>query len=147
MSAKTIFFSEASLVEYQAQDLLNRGTMKNAIRVLFVEDDPEMRSVYQDNFQQPEFVVSAAANGAEALRLLQSGKMDVVVSDNYMPEMDGISLLKKMHELYPDIKVVIVTGYGNWSDYVDAHNLGVWRFLDKPVKIGELKRLILTLHQ
>lgn len=121
--------------------------MRNAIRVLFVEDDPEMRSVYQDNFQQPEFVVSAAANGAEALRLLQSGKMDVVVSDNYMPEMDGISLLKKMHELYPDIKVVIVTGYGNWSDYVDAHNLGVWRFLDKPVKIGELKRLILTLHQ
>lgn len=117
--------------------------MNQPIRILFVEDDPEMRAVYQENFVRPEFEVTAAANGTEAMEILgKTGEFDVVVSDNYMPEMDGITLLKRMHDLYPDVKVVIVSGYGNWSDYVEAHNLGVWRFIDKPVKIGDLKKLI-----
>lgn len=119
--------------------------MNQPIRILFVEDDPEMRAVYQENFVRPEFEAAAAANGAEALALLRkTSEFDVVVSDNNMPEMDGITLLKRMHELYPQVKVVIVTGYGNWSDYVDAQNLGVWRFIDKPVKIADLKKLIRT---
>lgn len=117
--------------------------MNQPIRILFVEDDPEMRAVYLENFILPEFEVVAAANGTEALVILQkTTAFDVVVSDNYMPEMDGITLLKRIRELHPDVKVVIVTGYGNWSDYVDAHNLGVWKFIDKPVKIADLKKLI-----
>lgn len=117
--------------------------MNQPIRILFVEDDPEMRAVYLENFILPEFEVVAAANGTEALAILQkTTAFDVVVSDNYMPEMDGITLLKRMRELHPDVRVVIVTGYGNWSDYVDAHNLGVWKFIDKPVKIADLKKLI-----
>jgi DNA-binding NtrC family response regulator len=120
--------------------------MNQPIRILFVEDDPEMRAVYQENFVRPEFDVTTAANGTEALAILQGTVgFDVVVSDNYMPEMDGITLLKRMRELYPDVRVVIVTGYGNWSDYVDAHNLGVWHFIDKPVKIADLKKLIRSL--
>ena len=120
--------------------------MNRPIRILFVEDDPEMRAVYQENFARPEFEATSAPNGTKAMEILgKTSEFDVVVSDNYMPEMDGITLLKRMHELYPELKVVIVSGYGNWSDYVEAHNLGVWRFIDKPVKIADLKKLIRTM--
>jgi len=118
--------------------------MKMPIHILFVEDDPEMNAVYSENFIGPEFDTTVTSNGSEALKLLLDAKnhFDVVVSDNRMPEMDGISLLKAIHGKLPQLKVILVTGYGNWEDYVDAFNCGVIHFLDKPVKMAELRKLI-----
>lgn len=118
--------------------------MKTPIHILFVEDDPEMNAVYIENFTGSEFDVTVASNGREALKLLLDAKnhFDIVVSDNRMPEMDGMSLLKAIHEQLPELKVILVTGYGNWEDYVDAYNCGVIHFLDKPVKMAELRKLI-----
>ncbi len=118
--------------------------MKAPIRVLFVEDDNEMSAIYKENFLGPEFEITTAGNGREALDLVNrtGARFDVVVTDNWMPEMNGMNLLREIHQLHPDLKVILVTGYGNWSEYVDAHNLGVYRFLDKPVKMSELKGMI-----
>jgi len=123
--------------------------MKTPIKILFVEDDPEMNAVYKENFVHPEFETSIASNGREALEiLLHSGnQFDVVVTDNQMPEMDGMSLLRSISRKLPDTKVIMVTAYGNWGDYVDAYNAGVINFLDKPVKMADLKRLIRSLLQ
>lgn len=113
-------------------------------RLLVVEDDPEMLEVYRENFPGPEFQTITANNGKEALEILRNApqEFDWLISDNYMPEMDGITLLRKAHQEFPKLKVVIVTGYGNWLDYVDAHNLGVVKFLDKPMRMEELKKLV-----
>lgn len=113
-------------------------------RVLFVEDDPEMSSVYQENFMQPEFETVVATNGKDALEKLRTAAegFDVVVTDNFMPEMDGITMLKTIRREFPGLIVFVVTGYGNWADYVEAHNLGVTRFLDKPIKMAALRDLI-----
>jgi DNA-binding NtrC family response regulator len=119
-----------------------RGIM-NSTKILFVEDDPEMRDVYSENFASPEFESAIASNGQDALERLHNGeRYDLIISDNYMPEMNGISMLKEIHKKFPDTKVILITGYGNWEDYVSAYNSGVLRFLDKPVKMAELKRLI-----
>ena len=117
--------------------------MKNATRILFVEDDPEMSAVYRENFVAPEFDSTVASNGHDALeRLHQGQRFDLVVTDNYMPQMNGITMLKTIHKEFPETKVILITGYGNWEDYLDAYNAGVIRFLDKPVKMAELKKLI-----
>jgi len=120
--------------------------MKSATKILFVEDDPEMRAVYQENFPEPEFESTIASNGHDALERFHQGEcFDVVVTDNYMPQMNGITMLKTINKEFPGTKVILITGYGNWEDYVDAYNAGVLRFLDKPVKMGELKKLIKNL--
>lgn len=133
---------------WMAQILLKPKTvMKTPIRIMFVEDDPEMCAIYTENFLAPEFQAATATNGQQALEVLLSAEenYDVIVTDNYMPEMDGITLLRKIRENFPDVKVVIVTGYGNWKHYIDAHNLGVCKFVDKPVKMAELKELVRSL--
>jgi DNA-binding NtrC family response regulator len=118
--------------------------MKNPIRVVFVEDDPEMLAVYAENFENPEFQIVAARDGKEAIDLLRNSEdqFDVVVTDNFMPKMDGMRLLKIVRYEFPQTKLLMVTGYGNWTDYLDAEKIGVYKFVDKPVKMRELKDLI-----
>ena len=118
--------------------------MRKPIHILFVEDDPEMLAVYRENFLPPEFDSTTLTNGRQALALLAGDNVhfQVLVIDNRMPEMDGMDLLRIIHGKFPCMKVIVVTGYGNWSDYIDAHNLGVLRFFDKPVKMSALKELI-----
>jgi two-component system response regulator (stage 0 sporulation protein F) len=117
--------------------------MSSKTKILFVEDDPGMRDVYAENFVAPEFESTIASNGQDALERLKSGEQfDLIISDNYMPEMNGIAMLKEIHKHFPETKVILITGYGNWEDYVTAYDSGVLRFLDKPVKMAELKKLI-----
>src|SRR3990172_1997824 len=117
--------------------------MKNPIRIVFVEDDPEMMAVYAENFLMPEFQITTAADGEEAIKLLRDSeaKFDVMVTDHYMPQIDGMKLIKTVRHEFPDIKLLMVTAYGNWLNDVDAGNMDVWKFLDKPVKMSELKQL------
>lgn len=116
---------------------------KSPIRILFVEDDPEMAATYMDNFSSDEYETYAAKNGVEALKILRSSDpFDVMVADNYMPEMNGMDLFKEVQKEYPDLRVILVTAYGNWTDYVEAYKLGVAKFFDKPLKPGELKNAI-----
>ena len=116
---------------------------KPPIRILFVEDDAEMVATYQENFTQPEYETRSAENGSEALKILENSKpFDIMVADNYMPEMSGMDLLKEVQEKYPNLKVIMVTAFGNWTDYVEAFNRGVAKFFDKPLKPGQLKRTI-----
>src|SRR5262249_44347010 len=118
--------------------------MKNQIRVVFVEDDPEMKAVYAENFVAPEFEIVAVADGKEAIEVLRNSenKFDVVVTDHFMPKMDGMRLLRIVRYEFPQTKLLMVTGYGNWPDYIQAQDIGVSKFLDKPVKMRDLKELI-----
>lgn len=121
---------------------------KSPIRILFVEDDAEMVATYIDNFSSAEYEACAAQNGAEALKVLHNSEpFDVIVADNYMPEMSGMDLLKTVQKEYPKLKVILVTAYGNWTDYVEAYKLGVAKFFDKPLKPGELKSAIQDLFK
>lgn len=121
---------------------------KSPIRILFVEDDAEMAATYVDNFSSADYETCAAHNGAEALKILRnSDPFDVIVADNYMPEMTGMDLLKEVQKEYPELRVILVTAYGNWTDYVEAYKLGVVKFFDKPLKPGELKNAIQDLFK
>jgi len=121
---------------------------ESPIRILFVEDDAEMVATYMDNFSSAEYEACAAKNGVEALKILKSSKaFDVIVADNYMPQMSGMDLLKEVRKEYPDLQVILVTAYGNWTDYVEANKLGVAKFFDKPLKPGELKTAIQELFR
>ncbi|RYZ67535.1 MAG: response regulator, partial [Proteobacteria bacterium] len=102
--------------------------------VLVVEDDSQLRGIYQDLLQQNGYKVLLSENGKEALRLVQSGssKIDLIVTDMVMPEMGGAELGENLISLRPDAKILFISGYS--GDRVDTSitELKNTRYLQKP---------------
>ena len=117
--------------------------MKAETTILFVDDE----NAYQKAFiramrKEKQYNIITASRGIEALQLLQTTPVDVVLTDIKMPEMDGLTLLKKIRELYPDIFVIAITGYGSVEDAVRAMKLGAYDYLQKPFDFDVIKMLL-----
>ena len=68
--------------------------------------------------------------------------VDIVLSDINMPEMNGIAFLKELNRSFPQSNVIMITAYGGVETYIEAMNLGAFEYLNKPVKIEELKSVL-----
>ena len=83
-------------------------------QILLVEDDSSMRHFLCKALERAEHKVEVCANGLDALRLIKSAEknyFDLLLTDIVMPGMDGIQLSQKVAELYPDLKVMFMTGF------------------------------------
>jgi two-component system, NtrC family, sensor kinase len=108
-------------------------------KVLFVDDDEDNLLVCQAVCGD-EFDVLTASGGAEALALMRSHEVAVVVTDQRMPFMSGVELLEHVRREFPDAVRVLVTAYSDAQDAIDAINRSrVRRYLRKPWEPGELK--------
>lgn len=117
--------------------------MKADINILFVDDDKILQKTFFRVMQkEKQFHIVTASRGLEALQLLQTTPMDVVFTDIKMPEMDGLTLLRKIREQYPDIFVVAITGHGSIEDAVHAMKLGAYDYLLKPFDFNLIKMLV-----
>lgn len=121
--------------------------MQEPTRILFVEDDQDMAAIYTENFLEPEFETTIALNEEQALALVRASheKFDVVVADNKIHRLEGIAFLRRIREDFPEVKILIVTGYRSWAHDTEAG--GIIQFWNRPVKMAELKELIRTLLQ
>ncbi|MDK8873033.1 sigma-54 dependent transcriptional regulator [Paracoccus sp. SSJ] len=111
-------------------------------RVLLVEDDEQMRSSTAQALELAGFTVEALASGEEALALAGSGFAGAVVSDIRMPGMDGMTLLGRLHEVDPEIPVILVTGHAEVPLAVEAIRGGAYDFIEKPFVVQELATVI-----
>jgi len=94
-------------------------------------------------FRNDEFQVLTAKSGAEALDILKVNDVDLVVSDQRMPNMNGSELLEKVNELYPPTKRVMMSGFADIHAVVEAVNQGqICQFLTKPWNKDELKQAV-----
>ncbi|WP_457565871.1 response regulator, partial [Caldithrix abyssi] len=110
--------------------------------VLIVEDDPEVRSLLEASLKKLNYRVMTAANGAEALKIINSAKdeIDAIITDLVMPEIDGVTLAKKVREMGIAIPVLFGTGYADehLEKIVDSDYS---RFiLQKPYRLEELAK-------
>jgi two-component system NtrC family response regulator len=108
------------------------------MRILLVDDDSSIRRVVQFKLQKRGYAVETAADGKEALRLLQLKEFDLLLSDIRMPEMDGIELLSRAQSAQPKIKVILITAHATVSQAVEAVKLGAFDYLMKPFEDEEL---------
>jgi len=100
--------------------------------ILFVDDEPRVLKTLKALFRH-DYNILTASSGQEALELLSSKKIDIVVSDQRMPTMLGSELLKKVSKLYPKTIRLLLTGFSDTSAIVDTINDGeIFRFLHKP---------------
>ncbi|MGH8458845.1 MAG: response regulator, partial [Nevskiales bacterium] len=100
--------------------------------ILFVDDEPRILTTMRILFRR-SYDVLVAASGAEALELLRTHPVDVIVSDQRMPEMTGIELLRRARELRPNAMRVLLTGYSELNAIIGSINEGeIFRFVNKP---------------
>jgi two-component system, cell cycle sensor histidine kinase and response regulator CckA len=116
------------------KDLTGRGT------VLLVEDEDAVRSFAARALGQRGYQVLEASTGAEALEVFEQhhGDVDLVVSDVVMPEMDGPTLMKRLRQKNPDLKIIFISGYAEDSFRRNLAENEDFMFLQKPFDLKEL---------
>jgi len=116
--------------------------MKNEINILVVDDEEIMRNLLDKMLSLEGYNILTAVDGQDALEIIAEEKVDLVVSDMKMPRMDGFELLKNLRNNYPDMGVVIMTGFGDTYTVKDALLLGADEYLSKPFKRLELLSVV-----
>ena len=111
--------------------------------VLIVEDESSLASAMAESFADAGFFVDRAGDGEEALRRLESGQFDVIVSDLKMPNMDGIQFFRELGTSYPEMtsRIVFVTGDVIGTDAERFLAESGCRWLAKPFRLGELLKV------
>lgn len=115
---------------------------EQAKRILVVDDEENTRLGLSKLLSQEGFVVDLAANGTEALDLLRRQRVNLVISDINMPDMNGLAFLREISRRFPSTNVIMITAYGGVESYLEAMNLGALEYLHKPVRLDELRSVM-----
>jgi len=111
--------------------------MSNATAVWIVDDDRSIRWVLEKALAKAGFDVRSFEHPADLLKALQAYEPAVIVSDIRMPEMDGLTLLGKIHELQPELPVIIMTAHSDLDSAVKAYDVGAFEYLPKPFDLQD----------
>lgn len=110
--------------------------------ILIVDDEKNIREGLSTSLELDGFKTYIAEDGAEALKLMTTTEVDLVISDLKMPKMSGTELLKKITGTYPTIPVIILTGHGTVENAVIAMRDGAYDFITKPINLDHLTLLV-----
>ena len=106
--------------------------MTEVLKVLIIEDDPDVRLGCEQALQLEGITTESVASAEEARRLLGTDFRGVIVSDIRLPRMDGMSFLREVLAVDPELPVVLITGHGDISMAVQAMKDGAYDFIQKP---------------
>ena len=126
------------------------GGFMDLYKVILVDDEEEVREAIRKriNWEEIGFTVAGTAeNGEDAIELAESCEPDVVMTDIQMPFMDGLTLLKKLKEKFPDLRSVIFSGYDDFEYAKEAIRLETEEYILKPVDADELKAIFLRIKE
>ncbi|MBA3442498.1 MAG: sigma-54-dependent Fis family transcriptional regulator [Pyrinomonadaceae bacterium] len=113
-----------------------------SVKLLVVDDETPLRSVIQKELERLGYEVQSASDGEAALRLLEEGAVDVLMTDIKMPRMDGMELLRRVRERLNPPEVIMLTGFATIETAIEAMKLGAYHYLTKPYRIAELDALV-----
>jgi len=121
---------------------MERKCMKNTIRILIVDDELMMRRLLEKILIREGYQVLTAADGEQALEILRSDTVHLVISDMKMPKMDGFELLRVVKEEYPAVGMIMMTAFGDTYTVKDALLLGADEYISKPFKSFEVSLVV-----
>src|SRR6478736_3612756 len=107
-------------------------------KILIVDDQFGIRILLNEVFQKEGYQTFQAANGVQALEIVTNHDPDLVLLDMKIPGMDGIEILKRMKVINPDIRVIIMTAYGELDMIQEAKELGAITHFAKPFDIDDI---------
>ncbi len=112
--------------------------------ILLIDDDQEYCRAMQKLFERRGYEISLAADGQEALEAISEKVFDLILSDLRMPNLDGIELMEEIKRRKIDVPVIFLTGFGEVESYMDLMNMGAFDYLNKPIDLKELLRVVET---
>lgn len=122
--------------------------MDNIIKVMIIDDEHLIRDLIKNCIDWNEIgmeIVAEASNAVEGLNLINKEKPDIILTDINMPVTDGLDMSKSILERYPDIKVIVITGYNEFEYAKRSIKIGVNDFILKPIDEDELRNSVLKL--
>ena len=111
--------------------------------ILIVDDEKNIRLTLSQALETLGAEIDTAANGEEALTKLKEKEFGLILLDIRMPGMDGMEVLRRVRQVRPDIRVIMITAYGTIESAVEAMKLGAVDFLQKPFDPEEIRELVL----
>ncbi len=116
--------------------------MNSTLKVWVIDDDKSIRWVLEKTFKQAGMDVKTYENGSRILAELELNKPDVIVTDVRMPGIDGLTLLGKINENFPDLPVIVITAHSDLDAAVSAYESGAFEYLPKPFDVDEAVNLV-----
>lgn len=110
--------------------------------ILIIDDEEKIRNVLSKIVEQLDFIPLTAQDGLEALDLLKSEKVDLIITDLKMPQMDGSTFIVKSREINPKIPIAVISGYGDAKNATAALTRGAFNFITKPFTIKQVENVI-----
>jgi DNA-binding NtrC family response regulator len=114
-----------------------------SVRVLLVDDELPFVEVLARRLRKRDIDVITAPGGEQALERLKTDRVDAVILDVKMPDMDGIETLRKMKILYPRLEIIMLTGHATVESAIQGMRLGAFDYLMKPCNLEELINKVL----
>jgi DNA-binding NtrC family response regulator len=112
------------------------------LNILVVDDDPDLREALGQVLSEEGHVVDVAQDGETAMEQLASRPFDLVVSDVWLPKVDGLTLLRLVRREFPLTEVLLLTAHGSIGDAVTAMKDGAVDYLRKPFDIQHLVTIV-----
>lgn len=116
--------------------------MEDRIRVLVIDDDDSGREVMELLLQKAGFSAITVDNGKAGIDLVKAREVDIVLVDLFLPDINGIEILKEIRQVAPDVEVIVITGHASAQTAVAAMKEGAFDYITKPVNFEELKIVI-----
>ena len=107
--------------------------------ILYVEDDKSVVQSFTPILNKIFKSVLIAYNGIEGLKLFKENKnIDFVITDIKMPKMDGLEMAREIKKINPDMPCIVTTAHGEYDYFMQADEIGIYRYIQKPLNIEEL---------
>ncbi len=116
--------------------------MEGTAKILIIDDERIALRNLEHVMQKEGYEVTATQSGPNALKLIEDQQFDVVLTDLRMEKVDGMQILKKSRELYPDTEVIMITGYATLDSAVDSMKHGAFYYIAKPFKLEEVRKVV-----
>jgi DNA-binding NtrC family response regulator len=111
-------------------------------RILIVDDEKIALKNLEHVMKKEGYNVVATQSGQNALKLLEEQSFEVVLTDLRMEKVDGMQILKRCHELYPDTEVIMITGFATLKTAVETMKQGAFYYISKPFKLDEVRKVV-----
>jgi DNA-binding NtrC family response regulator len=116
--------------------------MQVTARLLIVDDERIALRNLEHVMKKEGYQVTSTQSGSNALKILEEQQFDVVLTDLRMEKVDGMQILKKTRELYPDTEVVMITGFATLDSAVETMKHGAFYYIAKPFKLDEVRKVV-----
>jgi DNA-binding NtrC family response regulator len=111
-------------------------------KILIVDDEKSTLKNLEHVMKKEGYEVVATQSGQRALKLLEEHMFDLVLTDLKMERVDGMQLLNRCKELYPDTEVIMITGYATLKSAIDTMKHGAFYYIAKPFKLDEVRKVV-----